>query len=500
VWGRVRPGAWGLQARLTASYLVVTLAVVVLVETIVLGYQTPRLVDDTALRAPVAQSAADYAQELLREYPDGVVPPGVPLGEPGVPARPGHAQLTPDQQDLLIPAVSGPVAGRQALTAAVLFAPDGVIIASSAPSRYRPGTPAAHLLPAEAMTDIRARPKNLGSGSTPFGSVSWAVVGLFGSGTDDRNPPASLYVQAPQPTSSLNPVAAWNKLRRVSDAGAVLTASYMLLIAIVPTGALFGFLASRRLVRRVRRLEQATISVAGGDYTVTLPVSGRDEIGRLEGNFTAMTRQLDSALTAERQRAIGDARADERTRLAREIHDAISQHLFSLRMIAGGLRRADPGHPQIQAIEHITEEAIGDMQALLRELRPASLERAGLVPALEGMCEAYRSRLGVHVDSDLADLALPAAVEHALLRITQEAFTNAIRHGHARQLGVATTLDNGHVALTVRDTGAGFDPSLPHAGSGLRHIRERVTELGGTVEIASRPGDGATIRVRIPVP
>ena len=274
----------------------------------------------------------------------------------------------------------------------------------------------------------------------------------------------------------------------------------MLLIAIVPTGALFGLLASRRLVRRVRRLEQATIAVANGDYTVSLPVSGRDEIGRLEGNFTTMTRQLDSALTAERQRAIGDARADERTRIARELHDAIFQHLFSLRMIAGGLRRANPGQQQAQAIERITEEACDDMQALLIELRPASLERAGLVPALEEVCDAYRSRLGVKVDADLEDVAVPAAVEHALLRITQEAFTNAIRHGNARRLAVSTTRDDGHVELAVRDTGTGFDPSVPHPGSGLVHIRDRVAELGGTVHIASAPGQGAAITVRIPVP
>ena len=115
-----------------------------------------------------------------------------------------------------------------------------------------------------------------------------------------------------------------------------------LLFAIVPVGVLFGLLASWRLVRRVRRLERATLAVADGNYTVTLPVSGRDEVGLLEANFTTMTRQLGSALAAERQRASGAARAAERARIAREVHDAISQHLFGLRMIAAGMRRADP--------------------------------------------------------------------------------------------------------------------------------------------------------------
>jgi signal transduction histidine kinase len=268
----------------------------------------------------------------------------------------------------------------------------------------------------------------------------------------------------------------------------------------VPVGVLFGLLASRRLVRRIRRLEQATLAVADGDYTVALPVSGRDEVGRLEANFTVMTRQLGSALDAERQRATGDARAAERARIAREIHDAISQHLFALRMIAAGMRRADPGNQQANAIERISEEALREMQALLIELRPASLDGAGLVPALQEICAAYHDRLGVTVDASLDDVTVPAPVEHALLRIAQEACTNAVRHGNARRLTVSMSRQDGHVELSVRDTGTGFDPAAPQAGSGLAHIRDRVAELGGTVDIDSAPGRGAALPVRMPVP
>ncbi|HEX8005968.1 MAG TPA: HAMP domain-containing protein, partial [Trebonia sp.] len=288
-------------------------------------------------------------------------------------------------------------------------------------------------------------------------------------------------------------------LNQLGEAG-LLVGPFALLFAIVPVGVLFGLLASRRLVRRVRRLEQATLAVADGDYTVTLPVSGRDEVGRLEANFTTMTRQLGSALAAERQRASGDARAAERARIAREVHDAISQHLFGLRMIAAGMRRADPGNQQARAIERITEEALRDMQMLLIELRPPSLNGAGLVPALQEICAAYHDRLGVTVDASLDDVAVPAPVEHALLRITQEACANAVRHGNARQLAVSMTRQDGHVELAVRDTGTGFDPAASHAGSGLAHIRDRVAELGGTVDIDSAPGRGAALTVRVPVP
>ena len=152
-----------------------------------------------------------------------------------------------------------------------------------------------------------------------------------------------------------------------------------------------------------------------------------------------------------------------------------------------------------------SEDALRDMQALLIELRSADLDGAGLdgtglAPALREICAGYRDRLGVTVDASLNDVTVPAPVQHALLRITQEACANAVRHGHARRLAVSMTRGDGHVELAVRDTGTGFDPAAPHAGSGLAHIRDRVAELGGTVDIESEPGRGAALTVRVPVP
>jgi signal transduction histidine kinase len=312
------------------------------------------------------------------------------------------------------------------------------------------------------------------------------------TGVSSANAPAlaaSVYVQAPwSPPRFVNPVRAWSELGQAGESSAMLLlwAPAALLVVTVPVGVLFGLLATRRLVRRVRRLERATLAVADGDYTVALPASGRDEIGRLEANFTAMAGQLGSALAAERQRATHDARDAERARIAREIHDTISQHLFGLRMIAAGMHRADPGNQQAQA--------------LLIELRSARLDGAGLVPALRQICAAYHQRLGVSVDARLEEITVPAPVEHALLRITQEACVNAVRHGNASHLTVSLDRHDGHVELAIRDNGTGFDPGAAHAGSGLAHIRDRAAELGGTVDIDSAPGRGTTLTVRVPVP
>jgi signal transduction histidine kinase len=502
VLDRVPRGAWGLSGRLTASYILVTLAVVVLVEALALGFQVPSLVNSTQLQAQVDAAAKRYAQQVSGRYPGGV-PAGTVLGDPGQPAQPGLARPAPDGT-LIVPAITGPVRGQQAVTAVVAIAADGRVVASSAPSRYPPGRPATRELPVQATAAIAgggARPfLKTGSVPTPYGGVLmtvWpAAPGQRSASTPGQV--AYVYVQAPWSAGFISPVRAWAELGQLGETS-LLAGPYALLIVIVPVGVLFGLLATRRLVRRVTRLERATLAVADGDYAVSLPVSGRDEVGRLEANFTTMTRQLGSALAAERQRASGDARAAERARIAREVHDAISQHLFGLRMIAAGMSRADPGNQQARAIERISAQAQHDMQALLAELRPASLDGAGLAPALREICAAYH-RLGVTVDASLDDVTVPAPVEHALLRITQEACTNAVRHGSARQVMVSMSRQDGQVELAVRDTGTGFDPAAPHAGSGLAHIRARVGELGGTVAIDSAPGRGAVLTVRVPVP
>ena len=519
---RIRRRTWGLSSRLIASYILVTLAVVVLVEALVLGFQVPQLVNgvqaQAELQAQVDATAQSYGRQLSERYPGGV-PAGTVLGDRGQPAQPGQAQPTSDGSALIVPAITGPIDSDQAITAVVAIAADGTVVASSAPSRYPPGEAAAGELPAPAADAVSGGRRKIGFMPTPYGNVVWTIWSAVGAGADagavagagtiTDNPTASaptpaaeIYVQAPWPAPRfINPVRAWSELSPTGQTGALLlSAPSALLIATVPVGVLFGLLASRRLVRRVRRLERATLAVADGDYTVALPASGRDEIGRLEANFTTMARQLGSALAAERQRATGDARDAERARIAREIHDAISQHLFGLRMIAAGMRRADPGNQQAQAIESISQEALHDMQALLIELRPASLDGGGLVPALEQICAVYQHRLGISVDAGLQEVTVPAPVEHALLRIAQEACVNAVRHGNARHLTVSLTCRDGHVELAVRDTGTGFDPAAAHAGSGLAHIRDRAAELGGTVDIDSAPGRGTALTVRVPVP
>jgi signal transduction histidine kinase len=141
-----------------------------------------------------------------------------------------------------------------------------------------------------------------------------------------------------------------------------------------------------------------------------------------------------------------------------------------------------------------------ELQALLLELRPIALAGAGLVPALEELSRAYRERLGVSVDADLAPVRLAPPVEHAVFRIVQEALANAVKH--ARPAHICLRLDHrdGQAVVSVEDDGDGFDPARAEErhGMGLQLMRERVAEVGGTLQLDASPGKGTRVRVLLP--
>src|SRR6266700_3294800 len=188
----MRRWAWGLSGRLIASYILVTLAVVVLVEALVLGFQVPLLVNGAQLQAQVNATAKSYGQQFAQRYPGGVSA-GTVLGEPG---QPGLARTAADGT-LAVPAITGPVHSHQAVTAVVAIAADGTVVASSAPSRYPPGRAVASELPAPATQAIAAGPTpphitiKPGSLPTPYGSVLWMVwpAGRAGTGKPPDSAP-----------------------------------------------------------------------------------------------------------------------------------------------------------------------------------------------------------------------------------------------------------------------------------------------------------------------
>jgi len=158
-------------------------------------------------------------------------------------------------------------------------------------------------------------------------------------------------------------------------------------------------------------------------------------------------------------------------------------------------------------MERTAGGALREMRSLLLALRPAALEEADLGGAIAGVCRAYSERLGIPVRPELelpgpGATALPAAVEHAVLRVTQEAVANAARHAGPDQVTVRLQADGRRVELEVADDGRGFDVAARLAegsGLGMRTMRDRVTELGGRLTIDSAPGAGTRVRANFPL-
>jgi signal transduction histidine kinase len=205
----------------------------------------------------------------------------------------------------------------------------------------------------------------------------------------------------------------------------------------------------------------------------------------------------------ERDRTM--AALQERQRLARELHDSVSQALFGIGLgaeTARAMLSRDPAKAT-QPIEYVLQLARGsmaEMRALIFELRPESLAQEGLVAALEKQAAATRARHGIAVDLTLCDEPdVPLDVKEALYRIAQEAMHNTVKHARASTLNVTLSQTEEQLSLDVVDNGAGFDSRASFPGHlGLVSMRERMARFGGHVAIDSAPGEGTRVYVSVP--
>jgi signal transduction histidine kinase len=257
--------------------------------------------------------------------------------------------------------------------------------------------------------------------------------------------------------------------------------------------------------------------VSGGDVIGAFYLADKEPAGPGGPSFTdadeAAVVLLASyaAIAIDHARLFEDSRelalVAERARLARELHDAMSQSLFGLRLsaeTADRLLRDDPvrAAAELATVRTLAARIGSDLREVVEGLRPADLERDGLVAVLRNQLAVAGRAHGVEV-SLVADLevGLEPEAEHQVLRVVQEAVANALRH--AKPSRVTVTLDEGEgcTVVTVADDGVGFDPEarLHRARRlGLTSMNERAAALGGTLRIDSSPGAGTTVELRVP--
>ncbi|WP_060885248.1 GAF domain-containing sensor histidine kinase [Streptomyces caniscabiei] len=199
--------------------------------------------------------------------------------------------------------------------------------------------------------------------------------------------------------------------------------------------------------------------------------------------------------------------AEERSRLAHELHDAVSQKLFSLRLTAqaaAALVDRDPSRAkgELQQVAALAAEAADELRAAVVELRPAGLDEDGLVATLRTQVHVLDRAHSARVTfSGRGTRALPAAQEEAMLRVAQEALHNALRHSGAERVDVTLDRHGGGAVLRVTADGDGFDPqAVRRAGRhlGLVSMRDRASGVGGRLAVESAPGKGTTIEMEVP--
>ena len=225
------------------------------------------------------------------------------------------------------------------------------------------------------------------------------------------------------------------------------------------------------------------------------------EVERLELAFLRMVRRLE----AERRRAGSaalQAQEQERTRVARDLHDEVNQSLTGLLLRLEAVREAAPPElePELAETRTLANQAMRELLSLARQLRPTALDDLGLVAAIAGQVEQLaRGEIAAEfaAEGDFSDLSDDAQL--VVYRVAQEALSNAARHSGAARVEVRLRrLDDGGVELTVADDGRGFAFDEAERGLGLGGMRERELLIGGDLTIESRPGRGTAIRLLTP--
>jgi signal transduction histidine kinase len=226
-----------------------------------------------------------------------------------------------------------------------------------------------------------------------------------------------------------------------------------------------------------------------------------------------LKRSVSQARQAEREiRALSarliDAQEEERARLARELHDDLSQQIAALSIGMSNLKREIPpeqaeAREQSDRLQQKLVQAAESIRRLSHELHPAVLEHSGLAAALRAYCAEFASLTGIHVTFQAHGSfeRLPSPVALCVFRISQEALQNVAKHAQAGEAQVELSRADGILCLSVSDRGAGIQPGRAGTGAGLGlvSIKERTRLVNGACEIQSKPSQGTTVRVRIPV-
>lgn len=273
--------------------------------------------------------------------------------------------------------------------------------------------------------------------------------------------------------------------------------------------------------RKAQKVEDALKMLNSGEYSAQIflkmfsketPVQINETIDQefLKLHEKMMLISEEAVSTAQQASTISEETREEilekeRHRIARELHDSVSQQLFAAAMLLSTVQ-ADtndlptPVRKQIDVTSKIVGEAQSEMRALLLHLRPVKLDGKSLKKGIEQLLDELKTKVHIDIKHDIEDVNLTEVVENHLFRIVQELISNVLRHAKASEVEVYLKRLDNFYQLRFIDDGVGFDLNeQKSSGFGLRNIKERIAGLGGNVRIVSFPNQGTSVEIRLPI-
>ncbi|WCK55714.1 sensor histidine kinase [Aneurinibacillus sp. Ricciae_BoGa-3] len=282
-------------------------------------------------------------------------------------------------------------------------------------------------------------------------------------------------------------------------------------------GTAVGYIYGNLMKKRVEILLQSAMKLERGDLTTRVPYLGEDEVGQIGMRMNEMTARFQEQVASLQRLSTHNAElaeqvkhtavTAERQRLARELHDAISQQLFAISMTMAALKRTIVSKPemagrQAELVEEMAAAAQSEMRALLLHLRPAQLEGKPLRQGIEELLNEIKAKQSMDILLSIGEIPdLPKGIEDHIFRIMQESLSNILRHAKANKVEVTLNIIRNKIHFRITDNGVGFsmEDGKKSSSYGMGLMRERVAEIGGVFNVSSAPGHGTMIEVIVPL-
>ncbi len=297
---------------------------------------------------------------------------------------------------------------------------------------------------------------------------------------------------------------------------AILWLTGLVFTAALVSGIYAGYISSQPLKDRLEKLSTFIAVLSRGNLSRRIDQEGNDEIGRMSNDLNDLAERIDSQVkslqrladekTDLAEEAHKAAAIEERQRLARDLHDAVSQQLFALSMMSSAAirlfdRDERKAKEQLQQISDMAAQAQVEMRALMLHLRPVHLSGDTLWDGIEKLIGELRAKCTIDFQVSLGKSPdLSRGVEDHLFRIIQEFLSNVLRHAEASMVKLEGSLQKNHLYIYIRDDGKGFDLQDERKTSyGLKTMQERAEEIGAAIGLKSQKGEGTYLTIRVPV-